>query len=198
MDLTFIALSYLSGSIPFGLLIGRWVKRVDIRDYGSGNIGTTNAMRVLGPRWAALIFVLDAAKGLLPVILAGQAGASVAGQALAAFATVAGHNWSVFLRFRGGKGVATSLGVLLAVAPWAAGAAVAVWLAAVAVTGYASLGSLLGLAAAAVTLALTGRPVQVVLLGVALAATAVWQHRANIQRLAAGKELRWGQKSGPS
>lgn len=193
-----LGLAYLSGSIPFGLLIGRWVRRVDIRDYGSGNIGTTNAMRVLGARWAAVIFALDVAKGALPVWLAQEVGVSLLGQAAVGLLAVAGHNWSVFLRFRGGKGVATSLGVLLATAPLAAGVAAIVWVLTVAASGYASLGSMVGLTAAAVALFLSGQPEVLALMGAVLAAVAVWQHRANIKRLVAGKELRWGQKSGPS
>lgn len=193
-----LGLAYLSGSIPFGLLIGRWVRRVDIRDYGSGNIGTTNAMRVLGARWAAVIFALDVAKGALPVWLAQEVVVSLLGQAAVGLLAVAGHNWSVFLRFRGGKGVATSLGVLLATAPLAAGVAAIVWVLTVAASGYASLGSMIGLTAAAAALLLSGQPEVLALMGAVLAAVAVWQHRANIRRLVAGKELRWGQKSGPS
>jgi glycerol-3-phosphate acyltransferase PlsY len=189
-----VALAYLGGAIPVGLLVGRLVKKVDIRRYGSGNIGTTNVLRTLGPAWAAVVFALDAAKGFLPVLVGRHLGLPVGTLALAAALAVAGHNWSVFLRFQGGKGVATSLGALLALAPLVALGAAGVWILVVLVSGYASLGSMLGLTAAALLLYLLGQPPAVVALGVALAAAAIWQHRANIRRLLQGKELRFTQK----
>jgi len=186
--------AYILGSIPFGLIVGRLVKGVDLRRYGSGNIGTTNVMRVLGGGWAALVFAFDAAKGLAPVAVAQRAGLEPEVVALVAFLAVAGHNWPVFLRFRGGKGVATSLGALAGLSLPAAGAAVLVWAAVVLIWGYASLGSMLALLSAPLVLHLTGKPGVYVILGALLFVTAVVRHRANIQRLLAGEELRFGQK----
>ena len=189
--------AYLGGSAPIGLIIGRLVLKVDIRQYGSGNIGAANALRVLGPRWAALVFALDAAKGLVPLLVGRHLGLDPVVLAVIGVLAVVGHNWSVFLGFRGGKGVATSLGVLLATAPVAALGAVLVWVGVVAVSGYASLGSMLGLASSALFLYLLRSPVEYVALALVLAALAVWQHRENIKRLLSGKELKFNHKVAP-
>ncbi len=183
-------LAYFLGSVPVGLLVSRWAKGIDIREHGSGNIGTTNVLRTIGIGWAALVFALDAAKGALPILLGRGLGLGPGGLAMAAFLAVAGHNWSIFLRFRGGKGVATTLGALAALAPLAAVGAAMVWIFVVLASGYASLGSMTGLAATGPLLALLGTPREYVWLGLALAAVAVYQHRANIGRLLQGKELR--------
>jgi glycerol-3-phosphate acyltransferase PlsY len=183
-------LAYFLGSVPVGLLVSRWAKGIDIREHGSGNIGTTNVLRTIGIGWAALVFALDAAKGALPILFGRSLGLGPGGLAVAAFLAVAGHNWSIFLRFRGGKGVATTLGALAALAPLAAVGAAMVWVFVVLVSGYASLGSMTGLAATGPLLALLGTPREFVWLGLALAAVAVYQHRANIGRLLQGKELR--------
>jgi len=187
-------LAYLVGSIPVGLIVGRLVKGVDIRDYGSGNIGTTNAMRVLGGGWAAVVFIVDAAKGFVPVVVSLRAGIDPAAIALVAFLAVAGHNWPVYLGFRGGKGVATSLGVLLGISPATTLVALVVWVAVVLVSRYASLSSMLGLASTPLALYLFGLPVEFVVLGGVLFVTAVVRHHANIRRLLAGEELRFGQR----
>jgi glycerol-3-phosphate acyltransferase PlsY len=191
-------LAYLAGSVPVGLLVGRMVKKVDLRDHGSGNIGAANAMRVLGPGWAAVVLVLDAAKGFLPVLAGRLLELPAPAVAVVAFLAVVGHNWSVFLGFRGGKGVATSLGVLAALDPVVALAATASWLLVVAVTRYASVGSLLGLAVAAAALPARGHPPCITVLGLVLLAVAVWRHRSNIGRLVRGEELRFGQRVDPS
>ncbi|HCJ10431.1 MAG TPA: acyl-phosphate glycerol 3-phosphate acyltransferase [Clostridiales bacterium] len=201
MNLTVPALAvlaYLAGSVPVGLLVGRMVKRVDLRDHGSGNIGAANAMRVLGPGWAAVVLVLDAAKGFLPVLAGRLLELPAPALAVVAFLAVAGHNWSAFLVFRGGKGVATSLGILAALDPVVALAAMASWLFVVAVTRYASVGSLLGLAVAAAALPARGHPPGIMVLGLVLLAVAVWRHRSNIGRLVRGEELRFGQRVDPA
>jgi len=150
----FPAGAYLVGSVPFGYLMGR-ARGVDLRTRGSGNIGATNVARVLGRRWGLLCFALDVLKGLAPVLLAGLViagrGASAPGPArqgawlAVAFGAIAGHVFPVWLRFRGGKGVATSLGVLLGFYPYftfAGLAALAIWVAVVAVWRYVSLASI--------------------------------------------------------
>jgi glycerol-3-phosphate acyltransferase PlsY len=189
--------AYLGGSAPIGLIVGRAVLKVDIRQYGSGNIGATNVLRVLGAWWAALVFALDAAKGLIPVLVGRHLGVDATALAVVALLAVAGHNWSIFLRFRGGKGVATSLGALLALSPPTTAGVVLVWVLVVLISGYASLGSMLGLASSGLFLYLTGAPPQFVALGVVLAAVAAWQHRANIKRLLEGKELKFNHKVAP-
>jgi glycerol-3-phosphate acyltransferase PlsY len=182
--------AYVLGSAPVGLLIGRWVKGIDIREHGSGNIGTTNVLRTIGVKWATLVFVLDAAKGALPILIGQGFNLPPGSLALVAFLAVAGHNWSIFLRFRGGKGVATTIGALCVLSPLTAVGAALVWITIVLITGYASLGSMSGLTSTGPILALLRAPGEYVYLGLALAAIAVFQHRANIGRLLAGKELR--------
>jgi len=183
-------LGYLLGAVPSGLVVVRVLRGIDIRAYGSGNIGATNVFRLAGLPTAALVLLLDVLKGAIPVLLARAWGLSPVGVVLAGLAAVAGHDWSPFLRFRGGKGVATSLGALLVLSPAAAGAAVAVWIIVVAVTRYSSLGSLLGAASAPVVLWLGGEPREH--MGFALAAVAliVYAHRGNIGRLLQGTESR--------
>lgn len=182
-------LAYVGGSVPMGLLVGRWAKGMDIRQHGSGNIGATNVLRTIGIGWAALVFLFDAAKGAVPVLLGRHFGCDPVTLALVALLAVAGHNWSLFLRFRGGKGVATSLGALLALAPGVAVGVALIWVFLVAVTGYASVGSMLGLASSGPILQLVAAPAPLVWLGVALFTLTVYQHRANIKRLTQGKEL---------
>jgi glycerol-3-phosphate acyltransferase PlsY len=184
-----VLLGYLLGSVPTGLVVVRALTGTDIRRAGSGNIGTVNVLRAAGWAAAAAVLALDVAKGGLSVLLARAAGQPVPVQVAAGVAAVAGHNWSVFLRLQGGKGVATSLGVLGALSPPAAAVAVVVWAAVVAATRYASAGSLAALAAAAVMLSVRREPLPHLVAGALLAGLALWRHRANLARLRAGTEL---------
>jgi glycerol-3-phosphate acyltransferase PlsY len=184
-----VAAAYLIGAIPTGLLVVRLLTGKDIRQYGSGNIGTVNVLRVAGAPTAAVVLAVDILKGLLPVVAALRLGAPPRLVALCALAAIAGHNWSVFLNFRGGKGIATSFGVLIGLSWEAAAAAAAIWLAAVAITRYSSLGSLLAVVSVPVTLWLLGQPQDYIYFGVIAALFAVYRHRATIQRLVAGTEL---------
>lgn len=198
--------SYLLGSIPFGLLAGR-LRGVDLREHGSGNIGATNALRVLGKRVGYTVFALDFLKGALPVLVAWQwvaptvAGAgtgwpaSLAGVVAGIFSIV-GHNFPVWLRFRGGKGIATSGGVILTLFPWwvfvgALGAWVVVFL----VSRYVSLASLAGALALPVGVAFAvwlGKADGLQLgTSVAMWLLATYRHRSNIQRLLSGTEKRF-------
>ncbi|HRO13382.1 glycerol-3-phosphate 1-O-acyltransferase PlsY [Amaricoccus sp.] len=183
-------LAYLLGSIPFGVLITRALGLGDLRSIGSGNIGATNVLRTGHKGAAAATLLLDAAKGAVAVLaaraLAGEAAAMVAG-----FAAFLGHLFPVWLGFRGGKGVATFLGIMLALA-WPAGlAACATWLAVAAATRFSSLAALAAAALAPLWLWLFGRP-DAIWLGLALAALVWVRHRANIGRLLAGSEPRIG------
>lgn len=182
--------AYLVGSIPFGIVVSRAFGLGDPRGIGSGNIGATNVLRTGSKPAAVLTLLLDGAKGAAAVIAArallGEDGAQVA--ALAAFA---GHCFPAWLRFRGGKGVATFLGVLLALA-WPVGlAACAVWLGAALAVRISSLSALLAAAATPVLAALLGRG-EAALLCAALAGLIAWRHAPNIRRLAAGTEPRIG------
>ncbi len=192
-SIAFILLGYLFGSIPFGLLLTRAAGLGDIRAIGSGNIGATNVLRTGNKGLAATTLLLDALKGAIPVILAGL----LAGRDAALWAglgAVLGHLFPIWLRFRGGKGVATSYGVLIAAA-WPVGlAAGAVWLIAAALLRRSSLAGLISFAVApflAWTLADSGA----VKLALAIAVLVYARHHANIRRLLAGTEPRIGQHS---
>ena len=195
-----LAFGFFAGSIPFGVLVGRAFFQTDIRAAGSGNIGAANALRTLGKKAGAAILVLDALKGAAAILIAVEfaRGAgdprAVASIPLAGLAAVLGHCYTPWLRFRGGKGVATYLGAAFALS-WEAGAVfVVVWLAAVTRTQYASLGSMLAtLAAGAAFLAFGGTVrygVGAAIFAVGAAAVVTWQHRQNIARLRAGSENR--------
>jgi len=186
-------LSYLLGSIPFGIVITRLLGLGDLRQIGSGNIGATNVLRT-GNKGAALAtLLLDAGKGGIAVLIArALTGAGDAAQ-LAAFASFLGHLYPLWLRFRGGKGVATFLGTLLALA-WPVGlAACATWAVTAAVSRISSLSALVAAASVALWMALLGQG-QMIGLGLVLAGLIFWRHRANIARIAAGTEPKIGRK----
>ncbi len=187
-----VLLAYLLGSVPVGLFVARRVSGVDIRRQGSGNIGTANVARVAGWRAGVLVFAADVLKGALPVLAARWLGLPGPVAAVAGLAAVVGHDWSVFLRFRGGKGVATSLGAVAVFAPPAALLLVLLWAALVAVTRYSSVGSLAGLILSAPLVRLTGGPPEAVWFCLAAALLGVWRHRDNLARLAEGREHRLG------
>lgn len=197
MSLLVIALSYLIGGVPTGLVLVRLLKGEDIRKHGSGNIGTVNVLRVAGPATAAAVLVVDILKGLVPVLLAGRVATAPWVIVACGLAAIAGHNWSVFLGFHGGKGIATSYGVLLGLSWPAAAVAAAVWIVVVAVTRYASLGSLLGVASVPLTLWRLRQPAEYVAFGVIAALFAIYRHRSNIQRLVSGTELRLTDRGTP-
>ncbi len=194
--------SYLVGSIPFGLLFGKVFFGVDIREKGSGNLGATNAARILGSGrkgatvvFFTVVFLLDAAKGFGPAFAAQQLPETIFGMPAGLFAgagAVAGHMASIYLKFKGGKGVAVSTGVLAALVPWPLLIAAGVWIAGVAVTRYVSVGSLSASAALPVSVAAWGYDPWILGACVALALAVVVKHRPNIVRLARGEENRIG------
>ena len=191
ISLLWIGIGYLMGSIPFGLLLTRMIG-IDIRSVGSGNIGTTNVLRTGNKRLAAATLLLDAGKGAAAVLLAREFGGVEAGM-LAGVAAFIGHCFSVWLKFRGGKGVATLLGVALVAVPLAGLAALVAFVAGALVTRHSSVGGLAAAVAAPVAAVALGSPHS----GIALAVMAVivfWRHRDNIARLRAGTESRIGQK----
>lgn len=181
-----VVASFFIGAIPFGLVVSWLFFRRDLRTEGSGNIGAANALRSLGKGGAIAVLVLDALKGALPVV-AGRWLGSEELALTAAFAAILGHCFSPFLNFRGGKGVATNLGAVLAIA-WPAGAGfAAIWLAVVLLTGFSSAGSMLASIAMAPALwFLTGTPGGIY--GLGSAALIVFMHRGNIARLREGTE----------
>jgi glycerol-3-phosphate acyltransferase PlsY len=196
-----VGLSYLCGSLPWGLWLGRVLRGVDVRTIGWGNLGATNVYRSLGPAIGIATLVLDVAKGALPVwLLPGSPlGANFPGGAewcrlAAGFAAIAGHVWTVFAGFKGGKGVATTAGVLLALSPPAFAAFLAVFVATVAISRFISLGSILGSLAFVMALAIAtpgGARSATFGFGVLVAAVVILRHRENIVRLLRGTERRF-------
>lgn len=179
-----VLLGYFAGSIPFGVLVTKLARGVDVRAQGSGNIGATNVARVAGKKLGVLVLVLDALKGAFPVVLSliilpGEPRVH-AGVGLAAFL---GHVFPLWLRLRGGKGVATALGVLLVLTPWAALAGFAVYAALLAMLRVSSVGSLAGGVAAVVAAFLTARHGEYAVLAAALLGMMLFTHRGNIRRL---------------
>jgi len=190
--------SYLLGAIPTSWLVVRLVKGQDLRQLGSGNLGATNLYRQLGWSFAVPVGLFDVAKGAIPVVVFGpRAGGGDLVPVLLGVTAVIGHVFSVFVRFRGGKGVATGAGVVLALAPMAIPVSLLVWAAVVWLTGYVSLGSVL--AAAALPPAVWWLHPErrgAFWLFVALAAMVVVLHHQNIRRLLAGTEHRFGRRAG--
>jgi glycerol-3-phosphate acyltransferase PlsY len=182
------AAAYLAGSIPFGLVFAR-AKGVDLRAVGSGNIGATNVARALGKKWAVIVLLLDAAKGFAPVWLGKRLGLQPRDVALAGLCAIVGHMFTIFLRGRGGKGVATSLGVALALNPLAALCGFGLYVLAYGVLRLSSVGSLLGIWSFPLFATLLGGlPRPYLVLATAVAVLVTIRHRANIRRLLRGEE----------
>lgn len=188
--------SYFLGSLPFGLWIAYRLSGVDIRTVGSGNIGSTNVSRICGPTAGTFVFILDVSKGLVPPLV-GALVMHVASpwQILAALLAVVGHNYSIWLGFRGGKGIATSLGALLGVAPLVGLSALFFFAIGIGAARYVSVGSMLA-AASLPPMMLLLYPHDYYRLGFGIVACmmALYKHRANIQRLRAGTEPKLGRK----
>ena len=193
-----LLLSYLTGAIPTGYVVGRLVRGIDVRKHGSGNVGATNVFRVVGKKWGIAVLAFDILKGFLATLLIprllpeAQVGTPFLTSLMIGLAAIAGHTWTVWLRFHGGKGVATSLGVLLAVTPQAAGLALAVWISLFIWKRYVSLASI-GMA--------LSFPIWTILfyrtreffgylfcVSLGLAILILYTHRANIRRLRKGAE----------
>ncbi len=194
--LLWFPLSYLVGAIPTSYLAGKLFRGIDLREHGSKNLGATNVYRVLGWKIALPVGLIDIAKGAVPVMFfAPQVSDSLVVALLMGVAAILGHVFSVFVRFKGGKGVATAAGVMLGLTPAAVGISLAVWLVAVFATGYVSLGSMLGAAVLppAVWLLYPGRR-DLAWLSLIIAAALIWFHRANIKRLLNGTENRFGRR----
>ena len=195
--LLLIAAGYLLGSIPFGVMAGWLVKRVDVREYGSGSTGMTNVLRTIGRPAAALVLLLDMGKAVLAVALARALSDDPGVDAAAALAALAGHVLPVFIGFRGGKGTATGWGALLILSPISGLVATVVGLAAVGLSRYISLGSVLAAAAGTATLAVLALIGQEPLVYIWFSAIGgpivIVRHKDNIRRLLAGEERKLGQ-----
>ena len=186
-----VLLGYLAGSVPFAFLLTR-PAGIDVRVAGSGNVGAANVFRTAGTRRGALVMMLDIGKGALAVALAFLTNASLPLTAATGAAAVVGHVYPVWLRFRGGKGVAVAAGVFSVLAPLATLTAGAVFLFVVTLTRYVSLGSVAATIALPPAAWLTGAPLAVVATTIGVAVLIVFRHRTNIRRLRAGTERRMG------
>lgn len=192
-----IAASYLLGSIPFSYLVAQ-LRGVDVRTVGSGNVGATNVMRSAGKAAGIAAFLLDAAKGAAAAELARKLVPGAAVPPLAAVAAILGHMYPVWLRFRGGKGVATGAGAFLPLAPLAAAAGLVTFAVATAATRYVSVGSMAGAVVLAAMAAVLGAPWPVWTAAAAMASLIVWKHRGNLRRLREGTESRIGSRRAPA
>ena len=190
-----LVVAYLLGSIPFGVVVGRIFYGVDVREHGSGNVGTTNVFRVLGKKAGAVVMVCDILKGYVPAAIAAALFTPWAAIFIAA-APVVGHMYSIFLKGRGGKGIATGAGVVLALVPLAFAIIFTTWLVLIVVTRYVSFASLTAALLVPVLTFLFDEPLPYKIAGVLVAILVWWAHRGNIRRLLAGEENRvnlpWG------
>jgi acyl phosphate:glycerol-3-phosphate acyltransferase len=187
--------AYLLGSIPFAFLIARRWRGIDLRRSGSGNVGATNVMRTAGTRSAVAVVALDIIKGAAVVVLADRALPGFLAASAAGLAAIIGHIYPVWLRFRGGKGVATAFGVFGMLAPPGAIICLCCFLGTVWITRYVSLGSVIATLALAPAAYATDAPMPVVAAALTTAAMVVERHRSNLSRLQAGTESRVGQRA---
>lgn len=197
-----IAVAYLFGSIPWGYILLRWRRGVDIRDYGSGRTGMSNVLRTGGGKVAGLVLALDLSKGILAVLLARAVIDTTAGEVVSGLAVLAGHNWPVFLQFKGGRGVVTGFGGLLVMAPIAAGLGALVFIPITLGSRYLSLGSMMGVVVACISMLALGLagvyPSAYIWYTFVASAIILWQHRDNIRRIRQGTERRVGQPAEPT
>ena len=183
-----IITSYLIGSIPNGLIIGQKFYKIDLRQFGSKNIGATNAYRTLGPMPAFWVFVTDALKGIAGVLLGSYIGGTALAELTGGIGAIAGHNWSAFLMFKGGRGVATGLGVIAMIAPKVTIIVFVVWALIVYFTRYVSLASIIAAALVPITMWLLQIRNEFFYFGILAALFVIVRHRPNIERLLQGTE----------
>ena len=185
---------YLLGAVPFGVLIAKAADR-DLTKEGSGNTGATNAFRSLGAKGGALVLVADVLKGTIACLLAYVALLPAflvpVAKVLFGFLAILGHNFSIFRGFKGGKGVATTFGVVLALSPKVCLLAALLWVGCVALTKYSSVGSLVSVTAMPILMAFEGLGIPAICFGVAAAGLAIFRHKENLERLRQGRELRY-------
>ena len=188
-----VTFGYVLGSIPFAFLLSRQ-QGIDLRRSGSGNVGASNVLRTTGVRAALLAMALDGVKGALAVLVAQLLSAGAIAAVIAAFASVIGHVYPIWLRFRGGKGVATAAGAFAVLAPEALGIASCVFLVAVLATRFISVGSIAGALTLALVASVSDAPGVIAFGATASALVIIYRHRENLARLVAGTERRIGQR----
>ena len=193
-----LIISYLLGSLPTAYIFGRLYKKIDIREHGSGNMGATNAFRVLGKIPGILVLLIDIAKGTIATtLIADLFGLNhVIDRVLLGIIVVIGHNWTVFLNFKGGKGIATSLGVLIGLTIKISfirpvlGIAILTWIVVFLMTGFVSLASIVSASILPVVMVYFNEPFEIIVLGIIFCILVVVRHRPNIKRILNGKESR--------
>ncbi len=183
-----ILISYIIGSIPSGLVLGKGIWHVDLRRYGSGNIGATNAWRTLGKGPGLLIFAADLLKGVIGVGAGSLLIGTPMGMVIGGILAIVGHSASIFLKFSGGKGVATGLGVLLMMMPSVSVIVFAVWLIIVLISKYVSLGSIVAAALVPIAAFFMDEPAEFIVFGLLAAVFVIYRHKSNISRLMSGTE----------
>ena len=186
-----LILSYLLGSIPNGLIFGKLIWNKDLRQFGSGNIGATNAWRVIGKQAGILIFLLDFLKGAISVMLAKIFVGSALVMVAAGLLAIIGHTFSIFLKLRGGKGVATGLGVIAVMMPKVTAIVFLTWLIIFLVTRYVSVASIVAAALTPILAVIFDEPIEFIILGLMAAAFIIFRHKENILRLKQGRENRF-------
>ncbi|ERT70020.1 glycerol-3-phosphate 1-O-acyltransferase PlsY [Cetobacterium somerae] len=197
--LIFAVIAYIFGSLPCGVWLGKGVKNIDIREYGSKNSGATNAYRILGPKYGIMVLILDALKGYIPLYIASLFDIGGIYIILLGLVAILGHTFSFFLQFKGGKGVATSLGVFLFLMPKVVGVLVLVFILVVGISKYISLGSvicagLLPILAYFMPVRDDATRLPLVVISLIVGIFVIYKHKANIQRLMEGKENKFNLK----
>ena len=186
---------YLLGSVPFGYIVGKLFKKVDIREYGSGNIGATNALRILGPLLASLVVLGDIGKGILSIYLVQYLNIdNLVILTIAGLAVIFGHDWSIFLGFKGGKGIATTFGVVFALNPTISILALIIWGVVVITTRYVSLASIFAVISIFIFTILFKQPYEYIIFSAIIMILGIFKHKENIKRLKLKKERKIGEK----
>jgi len=190
-----ITICYLLGSIPFGYIMGKLFKKVDIREFGSGNIGASNALRILGLPLASLVIIGDVGKGILSIYLVKYLNIdSSLILAIAGLAVICGHDWSLFLGFKGGKGIATTFGVVFALNLTISVLALIIWGVVVITTRYTSLASIFAVISIFIFTILFKQPYEYIIFSAIILILGIIKHKENIKRLKSKKERKIGEK----
>ena len=196
MKIALIIIScYLLGSIPFGYIVGKLFKKVDIRELGSGNIGATNVFRILGPSLASLVLIGDIGKGILSIYLVQYLNIdNLLIITIAGLAVICGHDWSLFLGFKGGKGIATTFGVVFALNPTISILALIIWGVVLITTRYVSLSSIFAVISIFIFSILFKQPYEYIIFSAMIMILGIFKHKENIKRLKSKKERKIGEK----
>lgn len=196
MRIALIILScYLLGSIPFGYIVGKLFKKIDIRELGSGNIGATNVFRILGPSLASVVLIGDIGKGILSIYLVHFLNIDNSLiSTIAGLAVICGHDWSLFLGFKGGKGIATTFGVVFALNPTISILALIIWVVVLVTTRYVSLSSIFAVISIFIFTILFKQPYEYIIFSAIILVLGIFNHKDNIKRLRSGNERKIGEK----